>query len=185
MVRPGETIAADGEVQFGQTAVDRSMMTGESVPGEAGEGDTVIGGTIALTGRLVVRAVKVGADTQLSQLIRLVEQAQAEKAADPAGRGPDLRGLRARRPRVRRAHPGGLAAGRGRPRAAFSAGLAVLIIACPCALGLATPAALVAASGRGAGSGSSSRATRRSRRPGRSTWWCWTRPGPSPPGRCH
>ena len=66
---------------FGQTAIDRSMMTGESVPGEAAEGDTVTGGTVALTGRLVVRAVKIGADTQLSRLIRLVEQAQAEKAA--------------------------------------------------------------------------------------------------------
>ena len=81
VVRPGETIAADGEVLFGQTAVDRSMMTGESVPADAAEGDTVTGGTIVLTGRLVVRAVKVGADTQLAHLIRLVEQAQAEKAA--------------------------------------------------------------------------------------------------------
>ena len=81
VVRPGESIAADGEVLFGQSAVDRSMMTGESVPGEAAEGDSVTGGTVALTGRLVVRAVKVGADTQLSQLIRLVEQAQAQKAA--------------------------------------------------------------------------------------------------------
>ena len=81
VVRPGETIAADGEVEFGQTAIDRSAMTGESVPGEAGEGDTVIGGTIVLTGRIVVRAVSVGPDTQLSRLIRLVEDAQAEKAA--------------------------------------------------------------------------------------------------------
>ncbi len=83
VVRPGQTIAADGEVLFGQTAVDRSMMTGESVPAEAAEGDSVVGGTIVLTGRLVVRAVKVGPDTQLAHLIRLVEQAQAqaEKAA--------------------------------------------------------------------------------------------------------
>ena len=81
VVRPGETIAADGEVRFGQTAIDRSMMTGESVPAEAAEGDTVTGGTVVLTGRLVVRADRVGADTQLSQLIRLVEQAQAQKAA--------------------------------------------------------------------------------------------------------
>ena len=63
MVRPGETIAADGEVEFGQTAIDRSTMTGESVPGEAGEGDTVIGGTIVLTGRIVVRAVRRPAPT--------------------------------------------------------------------------------------------------------------------------
>ena len=65
VVRPGEAIAADGEVVFGQSAIDRSMMTGESVPGEAAEGDSVIGGTVALTGGLVVRAVKVGPDTQL------------------------------------------------------------------------------------------------------------------------
>ena len=81
VVRPGETIAADGEVEFGQTAVDRSMMTGESVPGEAAEGDSVTGGTVVLTGRLVVRAVSVGRDTQLARLISLVEQAQAQKAA--------------------------------------------------------------------------------------------------------
>ena len=81
VVRPGEIIAADGEVLFGRTAVDRAMMTGESVPGEAAEGDSVIGGTVVLTGRLVVRAVKTGQDTQLSHLIRLVERAQAQKAA--------------------------------------------------------------------------------------------------------
>ena len=81
VVRPGETIAADGEVEFGQTAVDRSMMTGESVPGEAAEGDSVTGGTVVLTGRVVVRAVNVGRDTQLARLISLVEQAQAQKAA--------------------------------------------------------------------------------------------------------
>ena len=150
VVRPGETIAADGEVLFGQTAVDRSMMTGESVPGEAAEGDTVIGGTVALTGRLVVRAVKVGQDTQLSHLIRLVEQAQAQKAAIqrladrisgvfvPAVLGCAVLTL-----------AGWLLAG-APAGLAVSAGLAVLIIACPCALGLATPAALVAACGRGA-----------------------------------
>src|ERR1700722_12172242 len=76
VVRPGETIAADGEVEFGQTAIDRSAMTGESVPGEADVGDAVTGGTIVLTGRLVVRAVAVGSDTQLSRLIRLVEDAR-------------------------------------------------------------------------------------------------------------
>jgi heavy metal translocating P-type ATPase len=150
VVRPGETIAADGEVQFGQSAVDRSMMTGESVPADAAEGDSVTGGTVALTGRLVVRADKTGKDTQLSQLIRLVEQAQAQKAsiqraADRicgvfvptvlAGAALTLAGW--------------LLAGSPAERA-FSAALAVLIIACPCALGLATPTALVAATGRGA-----------------------------------
>ncbi len=150
VVRPGETIAADGEVLFGQTAVDRSMMTGESVPADAGEGDSVVGGTIALTGRLVVRAVKVGRDTQLAHLIRLVEQAQAEKAA--IQRLADrICGVFV--PMVLAfavlTLAGWLLAGSPAGHA-FSAALAVLIIACPCALGLATPAALVAASGRGA-----------------------------------
>jgi P-type Cu+ transporter len=153
VVRPGEIIAADGEVEFGQTAIDRSTMTGESVPGEAGEGDTVIGGTIVLTGRLVVRAVSVGPDTQLSRLIRLVEDAQAEKAA--IQRLADrISGVFV--PAVLACAAATLAGWllAGSPAStAFSAGLAVLIIACPCALGLATPAALVAASGRGAANG--------------------------------
>jgi P-type Cu+ transporter len=150
VVRPGERIAADGEVLSGQSAVDRSMMTGESVPADAAAGDAVTGGTIALTGRLVVRADKVGKDTQLAHLIRLVEQAQAEKAA--IQRLADricgvfvpcvlvCAGLTL---------AGWLLAG-STAEHAFSAALAVLIIACPCALGLATPAALVVASGRGA-----------------------------------
>ena len=153
VVRPGETIAADGEVEFGQTAIDRSAMTGESVPGEAGEGDPVTGGTIVLTGRIVVRAVKTGADTQLARLIRLVEDAQAEKAA--IQRVADrISGVFV--PAVLACAAATLAGWllAGSPAcAAFSAGLAVLIIACPCALGLATPAALVAASGRGAANG--------------------------------
>jgi heavy metal translocating P-type ATPase len=150
VVRPGETIAADGDVLFGQTAVDRSMMTGESVPGEAGEGDSVTGGTIALTGRLVVRAVRVGADTQLSHLIRLVERAQADKAA--IQRAADrVCGIFVPVVMVSAVFTlaGWLLAG-APAGLAISAGLAVLIIACPCALGLATPAALVAACGRGA-----------------------------------
>jgi P-type Cu+ transporter len=150
VVRPGETVAADGEVTFGQSAIDRSMMTGESVPAEAAEGDTVIGGTVALTGRLVVRADRVGKDTQLSRLIRLVEQAQAQKAA--IQRLADrICGIFV--PCVLLASgltlAGWLLAG-GAAEHAFSAALAVLIIACPCAMGLATPAALVAACGRGA-----------------------------------
>jgi P-type Cu+ transporter len=150
VVRPGERIAADGEVLSGQSAVDRSMMTGESVPVDAVPGDTVTGGTIALTGRLVVRADKVGADTQLAHLIRMVEQAQAGKA-----------GIQRLADRICAVFvpvvlacaaltlAGWLLAGSPASHA-FSAALAVLIIACPCALGLATPAALVVASGRGA-----------------------------------
>jgi P-type Cu+ transporter len=150
VVRPGERIAADGEVTSGQSAIDRSMMTGESVPVDAAEGDAVTGGTIALTGRLVVRAVKVGKDTQLAQLIAMVEQAQADKA-----------GIQRLADRICAVFvpvvlacagltlTGWLLAG-STAEHAFSAALAVLIIACPCALGLATPAALVVASGRGA-----------------------------------
>jgi P-type Cu+ transporter len=150
VVRPGERIAADGEVLSGQSAVDRSTMTGESVPVDAAAGDTVTGGTIALTGRLVVRAVKVGQDTQLAHLIRMVEQAQAGKAniqrlADRicAVFVPCVLACAAL------TLAGWLLAGSPAGHA-FSAALAVLIIACPCALGLATPAALVVASGRGA-----------------------------------
>ena len=150
VVRPGERIAADGEVLSGGSAVDRSMMTGESVPVDAAPGDVVIGGTIALTGRLVVRADKVGQDTQLAHLIRMVEQAQAGKA-----------GIQRLADRICAVFvPAVLACAvltlagwllAGSPAGhAVSAALAVLIIACPCALGLATPAALVVASGRGA-----------------------------------
>jgi P-type Cu+ transporter len=150
VVRPGEKIAADGEVRSGESAVDRSMMTGESIPAEAAAGDTVVAGTIALSGRLVIRAVQVGADTQLAHLIALVGRAQADKAA--IQRLADrVSGVFV--PLVLAAAvvtlAGWLLAGAPAERA-FSAGLAVLIIACPCALGLATPAALVAACGRGA-----------------------------------
>ena len=150
VVRPGEKIAADGEVLSGESAVDRSMMTGEPVPVEAAAGDAVTGGTIALTGRLVVRAVQVGEFTQLAQLVALVGRAQADKAA--------IQRLADRVcgvfvPLILAAAAltlaGWLLAGAAAGQA-FSAGLAVLIIACPCALGLATPAALVAACGRGA-----------------------------------
>ena len=150
VVRPGERIAADGEVLAGQSAIDRSTMTGESVPVDAAPGDAVTGGTIVLTGRLVVRAERVGADTQLAHLVKLVEQAQAGKA-----------GVQRLADRICAVFvPSVLACSvltlagwllAGSPAShAFSAALAVLIIACPCALGLATPAALVVASGRGA-----------------------------------
>jgi Cu+-exporting ATPase len=153
VIRPGERIAADGVVEFGQSAVDRSMMTGEPIPVDAAEGDRVTAGTVVVTGRLVVRAVKVGTDTQLAHLMALVERAQADKAriqrladricgvfvpAVLAAAAATLAGWLL----------AGVPAGR-----AVSAALAVLIIACPCALGLATPAALMVASGRGARSG--------------------------------
>ncbi len=150
VVRPGEAIAADGVVEFGPSAVDTSMMTGESVPVEAAEGSTVTAGTVVVSGRLVVRALRTGDDTQLAHLIVLVERAQAEKSA--AARLADrICGVFV--PLVLAVAvatlAGWLAAGSPAERA-FSAALAVLIIACPCALGLATPAALVVACGRGA-----------------------------------
>ncbi len=150
VVRPGETIATDGEVVEGHSGVDSSAMTGESAPVEVSGGSPVIGGTIACSGRLVVRATKVGKDTQLAQLVRLVEQAQNDKAGVQrlADRicgvfVPVVLGL------AILTFLGWLVIG-GAVEPAFSSALAVLIIACPCALGLATPTALMVASGRGA-----------------------------------
>jgi heavy metal translocating P-type ATPase len=150
VVRPGERAAADGTVLFGQSAIDRSMMTGESVPTEIGLGDIVTAGSIVVSGRLIMRADRVGDDTQLAHLIAMVDQAQAGKAAIQrvadrisAVFVPTVLTLSAL------TLAGWLLAGTPVERA-FSAALAVLIIACPCALGLATPAALMVASGRGA-----------------------------------
>jgi Cu+-exporting ATPase len=153
VTRPGEVIAADGEVEFGESAVDVSMMTGESLPAEVSPGAMVTAGTVVVSGRLVVRAVKTGRDTVLAHLIDLVNRAQADKSA--AQRLADrICGIFV--PAVLVAAgltlAGWLLAG-SPPERAFSAALAVLIIACPCALGLATPAALVVACGRGAQAG--------------------------------
>ena len=150
VVRPGETIATDGDVTAGTSAVDTSTMTGESVPTESTEGDHVLGGTIAIAGRLVVRATRVGNDTQLAQLVALVERAQTDKAgvqrlADRISAifVPTVIALAAITLTTWLLAGGTLAH-------AISSALAVLIIACPCALGLATPTALLVASGRGA-----------------------------------
>ncbi len=150
VVRPGGTIATDGMVESGASAVDTSAMTGESVPVEVGAGQPVTGATVALTGRLVVRANRVGQDTQLAQMVGLVERAQTDKAriqriADriSAVFVPGVVALAVFTCAVRLLL--------GEPaQIAFNAALTVLIIACPCALGLATPTALLAASGRGA-----------------------------------
>jgi P-type Cu+ transporter len=150
VVRPGEVIAADGLVEFGESAVDTSMMTGESVPAEAAAGATVSAGTVVVSGRLVIAAERTGDDTQLAHLIALVERAQADKSA--VQRLADrICGVFVPAVLVAAALTlaGWLAAGVPTERA-LSAALAVLIIACPCALGLATPAALVVACGRGA-----------------------------------
>jgi P-type Cu+ transporter len=150
VARPGEVIAADGIVEFGESAVDTSMMTGESVPAEVTAGGTVTVGTVAVSGRMVICAAQTGDDTRLAHLVALVERAQADKSA--VQRLADrICGVFV--PAVLAAAAltlsGWLAAGAPAERG-FSAALAVLIIACPCALGLATPAALVVACGRGA-----------------------------------
>lgn len=150
VVRPGERIAADGIVVAGSSAVDASMLTGESVPVEVGEGDAVAGATVNAGGRLVVRATGVGDDTQLAQMARLVERAQSGKArvqrlADRVSGVfvPVVMALAVA------TLAGWLAAGFSLTTA-LTAAVAVLIIACPCALGLATPTALLVGTGRAA-----------------------------------
>jgi P-type Cu+ transporter len=150
VVRPGEKIATDGRIEDGTSAVDASMLTGESVPVEVGPGDDVAGATVNAGGRLVVRATRVGADTALAQIARLVTEAQSGKA--PVQRLAD---------RVSAVFVPvvillslatltfWLVDGAGSTKA-FAAAVAVLIIACPCALGLATPTALLVGTGRGA-----------------------------------
>ncbi|GAA4054084.1 heavy metal translocating P-type ATPase [Nonomuraea soli] len=150
VVRPGEKIATDGVVHEGTSAVDASMVTGESVPVEVGAGDRVVGATVNAGGRLIVKAERIGQDTQLAQMAKLVEQAQTGKAqvqrlADRISGVfvPIVIGLAV-------ATLGfWLGTGEG-ASAAFTAAVAVLIIACPCALGLATPTALLVGTGRGA-----------------------------------
>jgi Cu+-exporting ATPase len=149
-VRPGEKIATDGIVVDGQSAVDQSMLTGESVPLEVEPGAEVVGATLNTYGRLVVEATKVGADTALAQIARLVAEAQAGKA--PIQRLVDrVSGVFV--PVVivvALATLAGWLVATGAAGQAFTAAVAVLIIACPCALGLATPTALVVGTGRGA-----------------------------------
>ncbi|UPW02690.1 heavy metal translocating P-type ATPase [Rhodococcus pyridinivorans] len=150
VVRPGEKIATDGVIERGTSAVDASMLTGESVPVEVGVGDSVVGGTVDVGGRLVVRATRVGSDTQLAQMAKLVEDAQNGKAQ--VQRLADrISGIFVPIVLLIAAGTLGFWLGTGNgPAAAFTAAVAVLIIACPCALGLATPTALMVGTGRGA-----------------------------------
>ncbi len=150
VVRPGQKIPTDGVVLEGNSAIDQSMLTGEPVPVDVGPGSQVAGATINTYGRLVVRATKVGEETALAQIARLVAEAQAGKA--PIQRlvdrisavfVPIVIGIAS-------ATLVGWLAFTGDATAAFSASVAVLIIACPCALGLATPTALMVGTGRGA-----------------------------------
>lgn len=150
VVRPGETVATDGTVEEGRSSVDTSMLTGESVTVEVGPGDDVVGATGNVGGRLLVRAARVGSDTQLARMARLVEAAQTGKTevqrlADRISGVfvPVVIGIAAVVFGV------WLALGFG-PAAAVTAAVAVLIVACPCALGLATPTALMVGTGRGA-----------------------------------
>jgi Cu+-exporting ATPase len=150
VVRPGEKVATDGVVVGGSSAVDLSMLTGESVPVEVAEGDRVAGATVNVGGRLVVEATRVGAETTLAQLGRMVTQAQSGKA--PVQRLAD-RVSAVFVPVVLVIAVGTLVAWlliTGDATAAFTAAVAVLVIACPCALGLATPTALLVGTGRGA-----------------------------------
>ncbi|HEU4544269.1 MAG TPA: heavy metal translocating P-type ATPase [Jiangellaceae bacterium] len=150
VVRPGERIATDGVIEQGTSAVDQSMITGESLPQEVGPGSAVVGATVNAGGRLVARATRVGADTQLAQMAKLVEEAQSGKAA--------VQRLADRISAVfvpiviaLAAATMGFWLGTGAALGmALTAAVAVLIIACPCALGLATPMALLVGTGRGA-----------------------------------
>ena len=150
VVRPGEKVGTDGVVVGGSSAVDVSMLTGESVPVDVGPGDQVVGATVNVDGRLVVRANRIGSDTQLAQLARLVAdaqngKAQAQRLADKISGVfvPIVIALSV-------ATLGFWIGTDGSVAAAFTAAVAVLIIACPCALGLATPTALMVGTGRGA-----------------------------------
>ncbi len=150
VVRPGEKIATDGVVVEGDSTIDASVLTGEPVPAEVGAGDDVTGATVNMSGRLVVRATRVGAQTMLAQLVSLVTQAQASKTA--AQRLADrLAAVFVPCVISLAAVTLGFWIGAGLPsQDAWSAAFAVLVVACPCALGLATPAALLAGVGRGA-----------------------------------
>lgn len=150
IVRPGEKIATDGVVVSGASAVDASMLTGESVPVEVSAGDAVAGATVNAGGRLVVRATRVGSDTQLAQMARMVEDAQTGKA-EVQRLADRISGIFVPIVIVIAAITLGGWLGAGYPvAAAFTAAVAVLVIACPCALGLATPTALLVGTGRGA-----------------------------------
>ncbi len=150
VVLPGERIATDGVVEEGASAVDASLLTGESVPVDVDAGSTVTGATINISGRLIVRATRVGSETSLAQMARLVEEAQTGKA--PVQRLAD-RVAAVFVPIVivlAAATLGFWFARTGSWADAFAPAVSVLIIACPCALGLATPTALLVGTGRGA-----------------------------------
>ena len=183
VVRPGEKVATDGVVEAGTSAVDEALLTGESAPVEKQPGDAVAGATVNAGGRLVVRATRVGADTALAQIGRLVTEAQSGKA--PAQRLADrVSGVFVPVVLVLAAATLGFWLGAGEDATfAISAAVAVLIVACPCALGLATPTALLVGTGRGAQLGLLIKGPRCSSRRAASTRSCSTRPGTVTTGR--
>ena len=150
IVRPGEKVATDGTVEDGRSAIDMSMLTGESVPVEVGPGWEIAGATINAGGRLIVRATKIGSDTALAQIARLVTEAQTGKA--PVQRLADrISGIFVPTVFTIAVATLGFWLGAGQSTTfAFTSAVSVLIIACPCALGLATPTALMVGTGRGA-----------------------------------
>ncbi len=150
VVRPGEKIATDGVITEGTSAIDASMLTGESVPVEVSPGDAVVGATVNAGGRLLVRATRVGADTQLAQMAKLVEDAQSGKA-EVQRLADKVSGIFVPIVIALAVATLGFWLGTGAGiNSAFTAAVSVLIIACPCALGLATPTALMVGTGRGA-----------------------------------
>ena len=186
VVRPGEKVATDGTVVEGTSAIDASLLTGEPVPVEVGPGDAVAGATVNAGGRLVVEATRVGADTALAQIARLVNDAQMGKAQ--VQRLADrVAGIFVPVVIALAVATFGFwltAATTDSTTTAFTAAVAVLIVACPCALGLATPTALMVGHRAAArSSGSSSRAPRCSSPPAGSTRSSSTRRAPSPPAR--
>jgi Cu+-exporting ATPase len=150
VVRPGEKVATDGVVEFGSSAIDASLLTGESMPVEVTPGDPVTGATVNAGGRLVVRATRVGSDTALAQMARLVTEAQNGKAAVQRVADRISAVFVPMVVTLAVATLGWWLANGATSSAAFTAAVAVLIIACPCALGLATPTALLVGTGRGA-----------------------------------
>ena len=180
LIKPGEKVPTDGAIEEGRSSLDESMLTGESVPIDKGPGDNVYGATINQQGLLTIRANRVGADTALAQIVHLVEEAQASKA--PVQKLADrISGVFVPIVMVIALATFGAWFVIGNDFAqSLTAAVAVLIIACPCALGLATPTAIMVGSGRGAELGVIFKELRFSNGPVPSRPFCSTRPAPSP-----
>jgi Cu+-exporting ATPase len=180
LVRPGEQVATDGVVLDGRSGVDESMLTGESVPVDKQPGDEVAGATLNTSGRLVVEVTRIGRDTAVARIAELVRHAQATKA--PVQRLADrVSAVFVPVVLALAALTFAVWALLGDPAGGFVAAVAVLVIACPCALGLATPTALLVGTGRAAQLGVVIRDAGVLEQTRRIDTWCSTRPAPSPP----